>query len=61
MTRNDILLNRKVLSELAVWEPRTFEALSKIGRERAVVDGLNGVEAKALDNGIITRGMLKLK
>ncbi|XP_001689366.3 39S ribosomal protein L20, mitochondrial [Anopheles arabiensis] len=31
--RNDILLNRKVLADLAIWEPRTFEALAKISQQ----------------------------
>ncbi|CAO1423477.1 unnamed protein product [Diamesa tonsa] len=31
--QNNIQLNRKVLSELAVWEPSTFEALAKIGEQ----------------------------
>lgn len=31
--KNNILINRKVLSELAVWEPRTFEALAKISAD----------------------------
>ncbi|XP_053694986.1 39S ribosomal protein L20, mitochondrial [Sabethes cyaneus] len=30
--RNDILLNRKVLADLAIWEPRTFEALALISQ-----------------------------
>lgn len=28
--KNNIQLNRKVLSELAVWEPATFESLTKL-------------------------------
>lgn len=31
---------RKVLADLSVWEPRSFEALVKIARERAIEDGL---------------------
>ncbi|XP_055641635.1 39S ribosomal protein L20, mitochondrial [Toxorhynchites rutilus septentrionalis] len=31
--RNDILLNRKVLADLAIWEPRTFEALALISQQ----------------------------
>uniref|UniRef100_A0A2M4C439 Large ribosomal subunit protein bL20m n=1 Tax=Anopheles marajoara TaxID=58244 RepID=A0A2M4C439_9DIPT len=31
--RNDILLNRKVLADLAIWEPRTFEALAHISQQ----------------------------
>lgn len=36
MQKSNILVNRKVLSELAVWEPATFEAIAKIGKD--VVD-----------------------
>lgn len=36
MQKSNILLNRKVLSELAAWEPATFEAIAKIGKD--VVD-----------------------
>lgn len=30
LMRNNIMLNRKSLADLACWEPRTFEALAKI-------------------------------
>ncbi|XP_063699513.1 large ribosomal subunit protein bL20m [Culicoides brevitarsis] len=30
LLRNNILLNRKSLADLACWEPRSFEALAKI-------------------------------
>lgn len=33
MQKSNILLNRKVLSELAAWEPATFEAIAKIGKD----------------------------
>lgn len=32
--KNNIQINRKVLSELAVWEPATFEALAKLGEKQ---------------------------
>lgn len=59
LVRDNILINKKVLSELAVWEPRTFETLAKIARERAVVDGLEGVQAPHTPNGVVTRDLLK--
>lgn len=34
----NIQLNRKVLSELAAWEPKTFEAIARIGRSRAIAN-----------------------
>lgn len=30
LSRNNIMLNRKTLADLACWEPRSFEALAKI-------------------------------
>lgn len=30
MHKNNIQLNKKVLSDLAIWEPATFEALTKL-------------------------------
>uniref|UniRef100_A0A1L8DR99 Large ribosomal subunit protein bL20m n=1 Tax=Nyssomyia neivai TaxID=330878 RepID=A0A1L8DR99_9DIPT len=59
LQRSNILLNKKVLSELAAWEPRTFEALSRIAREKAQIDGLPDVKQKDVPSGVITRGMLK--
>lgn len=60
LVRSNILLNRKVLSDLACWEPRTFKALTDIANERARLDGLNGIKRAVIDEPIvITRGMLK--
>lgn len=33
LQRNNILLNRKSLADLACWEPRSFEALAKIAAD----------------------------
>ena len=52
IVRNNILLNRKVLADLAAWEPQTFEAITKIGRETAVRDNLNGVQEPTTDNRV---------
>lgn len=60
LSRCDILLNKKVLSDLAIWEPRTFKSLTKLAWSKAKEDGLNGVrELGDFPPGIITRGMLK--
>lgn len=59
LARDNILLNKKAMSELAVWEPRTFETLAKIARERAVTDGLEGISAPHTPNGVVTRDLLK--
>lgn len=59
LTRNNILFNRKVLVDLAIWEPRTFKSLAKLAWSRAKVDGLNTVRHLEPPTGVITRGMLK--
>jgi ribosomal protein L20 len=38
MHKNNIQINRKVLSELAAWEPRTFAALSEIAVDQKEKD-----------------------
>lgn len=60
LARNNIMLNRKVLSELACWEPYTFKALTDISNEKANLDGLNGIKRDIpKESLVITRGMLK--
>lgn len=50
---SNFLFLRKVLADLAIWEPQTFEAIARIGRERAVTDELDGVkERQTTDNGV---------
>ncbi|XP_065059818.1 large ribosomal subunit protein bL20-like [Rhopilema esculentum] len=39
MAREDILLNRKVLSELSIHEPRSFQSIAELAKRR-VEDGL---------------------
>nr|CAH7723610.1 unnamed protein product [Callosobruchus chinensis] len=58
LTRCEILLNRKVLSELACWEPYTFKALTDVARRRAVDDGLKGATSTNDIDRILTRGSL---
>lgn len=36
----------KSLADLAIWEPKSFESLAMIARERALQDGLRGVHEK---------------
>ncbi|XP_059611977.1 large ribosomal subunit protein bL20m [Phlebotomus argentipes] len=59
LQRSNILLNKKVLSELATWEPRTFEAIARVAREKAQIDGLPNVKNQHVPTGVFTRGMLK--
>ncbi|XP_011301744.1 39S ribosomal protein L20, mitochondrial [Fopius arisanus] len=59
LARSEIFLNRKVLVDLAIWEPRTFKSLTEIAWARAKLDGLNIVRDLELPPGVITRGMIK--
>lgn len=43
----------KVLADLAAWEPKSFESLAMIARERAIQDGLRGVHEKSADNRVV--------
>ncbi|XP_067006163.2 large ribosomal subunit protein bL20m [Anabrus simplex] len=59
LVRSNILLNRRTLSDLSIWEPRSFKALTKLAWSRASKDGLAGVsELGDVPDGVITRGML---
>lgn len=55
------LINRRVLSDLAIWEPRTFESLVRIAQEKARSDGLSGLTRLNELDGVVTRGMIKEK
>ncbi|XP_012288391.1 39S ribosomal protein L20, mitochondrial [Orussus abietinus] len=57
--RLNIFLNRKVLADLAIWEPRTFRALTKLAWFKAKSDGLNSIKDLDTPTGVVTRGMLK--
>lgn len=39
LNRCSILLNRKTLADLAIWEPRTFKSLTDVAAARVKVDG----------------------
>lgn len=45
--------NRKSLADLAAWEPKSFESLVMVARERAVQDGLRGVHETNADNRVV--------
>ncbi|XP_065359329.1 large ribosomal subunit protein bL20m [Calliphora vicina] len=61
LTRSNILINRKILSDLAIWEPRSFEALVKLSRERAVVETLPGLNERSIMNQVYGLANLKIK
>lgn len=41
-----------MLSELAAWEPRTFEALALTSREKAAQDGMLGLHERNFENNV---------
>lgn len=47
------LFYRKSLADLAAWEPKSFESLAMIARERAALDGLRGLHEKNADNRVV--------
>lgn len=40
------------MADLAAWEPKTFESLAMIAREKAAQDGLRGLHEKDSDNRV---------
>lgn len=40
------------MADLAIWEPKSFESLAMVARERAIQDGLRGVHEKDVDNRV---------
>lgn len=38
--RCNIMLDKKSLADLAVWEPRTFESLAAIAKEKVAIDDI---------------------
>ncbi|XP_044751416.1 39S ribosomal protein L20, mitochondrial [Coccinella septempunctata] len=60
LARENIMLNRKALSELACWEPYTFQSLAEIAKQRAANDGLNCLNRLENRDRIVSR-MLKNK
>ncbi|GAV08076.1 hypothetical protein RvY_17822 [Ramazzottius varieornatus] len=39
LAKMNVLLNRKVLSEMAVWEPRTFKSITTLVQKQREIDG----------------------
>ncbi|KAL0126727.1 hypothetical protein PUN28_005234 [Cardiocondyla obscurior] len=59
LTRCDIHLNRKTLSDLAIWEPRSFKAITDIACARAKQDHVKTRLAIEVPNTVIVRGLIK--
>lgn len=52
LERANIMLDRKSLSDLACWEPRTFESLAAIAKHKIELDGLIDGSDKKHPTGI---------
>lgn len=59
LNKSNIMLSEKVLSDLAIWEPRTFESLTKIAVMKEHLDPpVTSITIPEKPEGVITRGML---
>lgn len=48
LDRANVMLDRKSLSDLAAWEPRTFECLAAVAKKKIELDGLiDGTDSKS--------------
>ncbi|KAL6257336.1 hypothetical protein P5V15_010909 [Pogonomyrmex californicus] len=59
LTRCNILLNRKSLADLAIWEPRSFKAIADIACARAKQDHFKATTNTQVPNSVIVRGLIK--
>ncbi|EFN66402.1 39S ribosomal protein L20, mitochondrial [Camponotus floridanus] len=59
LARCNILLNRKVLADLSIWEPRSFKALTDIACTRAKQDHLKTVHNIEVPKNVFVRGLIK--
>ncbi|XP_070153437.1 large ribosomal subunit protein bL20m [Polyergus mexicanus] len=59
LVRCNILLNRKVLADLSIWEPRSFKALTDIACARAKQDQLKYTNKNEVPKSVFVRGLIK--
>ncbi|KAG7166006.1 50S ribosomal protein L20-like [Homarus americanus] len=57
MNDTGIALDRKILQNMAVWEPRSFRALASLTKVKQAEMGLNTLGSPP-PSGVVTRGML---
>ncbi|GAB1603582.1 39S ribosomal protein L20, mitochondrial-like isoform X1 [Argonauta hians] len=58
LARADIALNRKVLADIAIYEPRTFKSLTELAKQQHREMGLTETGLDGPSPGIILRTML---
>lgn len=59
LIRSNILLNRKTLADLAIWEPRTFKAITDIACARGKQDCFRRTVNSEIPKSVIVRGLIK--
>lgn len=59
LARCSILLNRKSLADLAIWEPRSFKTLTEIATARAKQDNFRSAANVEVPKSVIVRGLIK--
>ncbi|XP_050429533.1 39S ribosomal protein L20, mitochondrial [Adelges cooleyi] len=59
LSRCDVQLNRKVLADLAIWEPTSFKALSELAKTVAVEYEIPHSDQLRNSATVVTRGLLK--
>ncbi|KAL1457891.1 hypothetical protein WDU94_008072 [Cyamophila willieti] len=59
LTRSNIMLDRKTLSDLAAWEPRTFKSLTEIAAAKCIDDNIVGSRHLEEPKYFFGRDMLK--
>ncbi|KYN10561.1 PREDICTED: 39S ribosomal protein L20, mitochondrial [Trachymyrmex cornetzi] len=59
LSRCNILLNRKSLADLAIWEPRSFKAITDIACTRAKQDHFKTKLNIQTPNNVFVRGLIK--
>ncbi|XP_014483216.1 PREDICTED: 39S ribosomal protein L20, mitochondrial [Dinoponera quadriceps] len=59
LSRCNIFLNRKVLAELAVWEPRSFKSLTDIACARAKQDHFREASNIEVPKSVYVRELIK--
>ena len=58
LSRCNILLNRKSLANLAIWEPRTFKCLSDIACAKAKLGGVQEVADTPMPESVMARDLV---
>lgn len=56
LIRSNILLNKKILVDLAIWEPRTFKSITYFAWNKAKAEGLEGInELEEPPSGVVLK------